>query len=177
MVISGIYMHLSHYIYNYRLINLNNLQDHVSELSMHAATCKKASELALQGQSPIILNSEIDNYGLASVLCAICKGCHREIIMKTSPVLNISKQSRHFDVNVRAVWGTIATGNGQSHLNELLGTTDSPGMNQRTFNKIENDNNGWWTEVLQNDLRQAVEEEKELAIANGSFHEGSSIRG
>ena len=103
MVISGIYMHLSDYIYNYRLINLNNLQDHVSELSMHAATCKKASELALQGQSPIILNSEIDNYGLASVLCAICKGCHREIIMKTSLVLNISKQSRHFDVNVRAV--------------------------------------------------------------------------
>ena len=97
--------------------------------------------------------------------------------MKTSPVLNIIKQSRHFDVNVRAVWGTIATGNGQSHLNELLGTTDSPGMNQRTFNKIENDINGWWNEVLQNDLRQAVEEEKELAIANGSFHEGSSIRG
>ena len=158
MVISGIYMHLSHYIYNYRLINLNNLQDHVSELSMHAATCKKASELALQGQSSIILNSEINNYGLASVLCAICKGCHQEIIMKTSPVLNISKQSRHFDVNVRAEWGTIATGNGQNHLNELLGTTDSPEMNQRTFNKIENEINGWWNEVIQNDLRQAVEE-------------------
>ena len=75
------------------------------------------------------------------------------------------------------VWGTIATGNGQSHLNELLGTTDSPGMNQRTFNKIENDINGWWNEVLQNDLRQAVEEEKELAIANGCFHEGSSLTG
>ena len=29
--------------------------------------------------------------------------------------------------------------------------------------------------MLQDDLKQAVEEEKEIAIAKGSFHEGSSI--
>ena len=105
------------------------------------------------------------------------KGCHQEIIMKTNQVLNISKQSRHFDVNVRAVWGTVASGIGQSYLNELHGTTDSPGINQMTFNKIGNDINGRRNEVLQDDLKQAVEEEKDLAIANGSFHEGSSLTG
>ena len=111
--------------------------------------------------------------------------------MKTSPVLNISQQSRHFGGNVRAVLDSIATGNRQSRLNELLGTTDSPGLNQRTFYKEistknflqrtfykkGNEINGWWNEVLQNNLRQAVEEENELAIANGSFHEGSTVRG
>ena len=101
-------MHLSDY--DYRLINLNKLQDHVSEISLHAATCKKAITLALQGQSPIKLKSEIDNYGLASVLCAICCGCHREIQMKTSPTLHINRQSHHFDINVRAVWGQSRLG-------------------------------------------------------------------
>ena len=166
-------MHLSDY--DYRLINLNKLQDHVSEISLHAATCKKAITLALQGQSPIQLKSEIDNYGLASVLCVICCGCHREIQMKTSPTLHINRQSHHFDINVRAVWGAIATGNGHSHLNEFLATVDSPGMHQRTFNKIENDINVWWNDVLQDELKQAVEEEKEIAIAKENFHEGSSI--
>ena len=69
MVISGIYMHLSNYIYIYRLINLNNLQDHVSDLSMHAATCKKASEVALQGQSPIQLNRKSTIWLGFSILC------------------------------------------------------------------------------------------------------------
>ena len=95
--------------------------------------------------------------------------------MKTSPTLHINRQSHHFDINVRAVWGAIATGNGQSHFNEFLATVDSPGMHQRTFNKIENDINVWWNGVLQDDLKQAVEEEKAIAIAKGSFHEGSSI--
>ena len=44
-------------------------------------------------------------------------------------------------------------------------------MHQRTFNKIENDINVWWNGVLQDELKQAVEEEKEIAIAKGSFHE------
>ena len=94
------------------------------------------------------------------MLCAKCKGCHREIILKTSPTLNISIKSRHFDINVRAVLGSVATGNGHSHINEFLATTDSPGMNQRTFNKIETEINSWWNTVLQEDLKKAIEEEK-----------------
>ena len=159
----------------YRFINLGSLQEHVMDLSLHAATCKKAINLGSQGISPIEITSEIDNFGLASVLCAKCKGCHREIIFKTSPTLNIDKKSRHFDINVRAVWGSVATGNGHSHINEFLATTDSPGMNQRTFNKIENEINCWWNTVLQEDLKNAVEEEKQIAIAKGCFHEGISV--
>ena len=142
------------------------------DLSLHSATCHKAIDLGSKGISPIELTSEIDTFGLASVLCAKCKGCHREIQFKTSPTLNVNQKSRHFDINVRAVWGSVATGNGHSHLNEFLATTDSPGMNQRTFNKIETDINSWWNSVLQDNLKKAVVEEKEIAIAKGCFHEG-----
>ena len=93
----------------YRFINLGSLQEHVSDISVHSATCKKAIELATTGVSTIELSSEIDTYGLASISLARCKGCHREFLLNTSPKLNIVKQSRHFDINVRAVWGTLVT--------------------------------------------------------------------
>ena len=158
----------------YRFINLGSLQQHVSDISLHSATCKKALELGMKGISPIELVSEVDTFGLASVLATRCKGCHREILLNTSPKLNIDKSSRHFDINVRAVWGTLVTGNGQAHLNEFLATADSPGLTQNTFSKIESDINHWWNEVLQDELRKAVEEEKQIAISKESFHEGIS---
>ena len=68
---------------------LGSLQEHVSDISMHSATCKKATELTTTGVSPVELSSEIDTYGLASILSARCKGCHREILLNASPKLNI----------------------------------------------------------------------------------------
>ena len=115
-------------------------------MAMHSTTCKKAAELATF--SPIELSSEIDIYSLASILSARCKDCHREIFLNTSPNLNIDKQSRQFHINVRAVWGTLVTGNVHAHLNKFLATADSPGLSQRTFSKIENDISQWWSTVL-----------------------------
>ena len=100
-------------------------------------------------------------------------GCHREINFETSPRLKIDASSRHFDINVRAVWGSLVTGNGPAPLNEFLACTDSPGLNQKTFSKIESEINRWWNEQLQDDLKKAIEAEKEIAISKGSFHEGN----
>ena len=157
----------------YRLVNLASLQKYVGEISLHSASCKAALEyVSSNGQSPIVLISEIDNYGLASILSAKCMGCHREINFETSPRLRIDTTSRHFDINVRAVWGSLVTGNGQAPLNEFLACTDSPGLNQKTFTKIESDINSWWNEQLQHNLKKAIEAEKEIAISKGNFHEG-----
>ena len=158
----------------YRLINLGSLQTYIGEISLHSATCKAALDYAVSNmKSPIVLVSEINNYGLASVLSAKCMGCHREINFETSPRLTVSDSSRHFDINVRAVWGSLVTGNGQAPLNEFLACTDSPGLNPLTFNKIEMEINQWWDEQLQEDLRHAIEKEKEIAVSKGVFHEGT----
>ncbi|CAC5381699.1 unnamed protein product [Mytilus coruscus] len=83
--------------------------------------------------------------------------------------------SRHFDVNVRAVWGALASGNGLAHLNEVLATLDSPTMSQNTFTTIENEISQWWKDLLQEDFSQAIAEEKKIAIAKGNFHEEHDI--
>ncbi|CAC5375564.1 unnamed protein product [Mytilus coruscus] len=50
----------------YRIINLNCLQKHISELTMHAVTCEKARQLVAAGRDPIILESQVAYYGLAN---------------------------------------------------------------------------------------------------------------
>ena len=52
----------------YRFINLGSVQKPVSDISKHSATCKKAIELATTGVGLIELSSEIDTYGLTSIL-------------------------------------------------------------------------------------------------------------
>ena len=100
-----------------------------------------------------------------------CSGCKKKIVLKTSETLSVNG-SRHFDVNVRAVWGAIASGNGLSDMNEFLSTIDSPTMSQSTFSTIEDGVRDWWQELLTDDFSEAIAEKKRIAIENGRFHEG-----
>ena len=154
----------------YRLMHLNSLQTLIKDISVHSSMCAVGIEMSKNGESPIQLVSEINTYGLASVLSAKCIGCKQNFVFCTSPKL--SNSLKRFDVNVRAVWGTIVTGNGLSHLNELFAVLDSPGMSHSTFSGIEKKINKWWEVVLETDLNEAIEEEKRLAVECGSFHDG-----
>jgi hypothetical protein len=58
---------------------------------------------------PIKLESELRSYGLASALLAQCQGCSHKFSFDSSPKVPGSKR---FDINVRAVWGSMVTGNG-----------------------------------------------------------------
>ncbi|OWF41646.1 hypothetical protein KP79_PYT25043 [Mizuhopecten yessoensis] len=146
----------SFYRSGYRIINLDQLQNHVAQLSLHACTCPQAISLAAKGISPIKLETELRTLGLASVLQAKCAGCNYLLNLETSK--RIEKDNCiSYDINVRAVWGCMATGNGAAHLTELLGTMDSPSMTRRTFSKIENDISQWWKEVLGKDCPQEFE--------------------
>ncbi|KAH3888628.1 hypothetical protein DPMN_012668 [Dreissena polymorpha] len=137
----------------------------LKETCMHAATCEKAKGLVSGGIAPIDLVSKVNSYGLASILLAKCLGCNQAFECDTSPRL----ENGNFDVNVRAVWGTLVTGNGLSHLNELLAVLDSPGLSRKSFLDIEMKINNWWNEYLQADLDRAIGEEKEIAVQTGVF--------
>ncbi|XP_069120879.1 uncharacterized protein [Argopecten irradians] len=155
----------------YRFMNLHLLEHHVSQLTMHSAICDKAKELVINGISPIKLCAEVSSMGLASILSFQCKGCKKDFLFNTSPKLETS-QSKHFDINVRAVWGSIATGNGNAHLNEFIATCDAPGLGQSSFQRIEHQINTSWCEVLQKDIDNNIQEEKQIAISKGSYHQG-----
>lgn len=160
----------------YRIINLASLEKHVSEISLHTAVCDNARALAATGISPIQLDAEVATYGLASVLSAKCKGCNKDFLFETSKKLeDADLKTKHFDINVRAVWGCLATGNGNAHLNEFLACLDSPGLGQKTYQNIEHDINEWWRSILQKDLENTINEEKRIAIQKGSFHQGRFV--
>ncbi|KAK3104564.1 hypothetical protein FSP39_005062 [Pinctada imbricata] len=150
----------------YRIINLDCLQSHVTDITMHVCLCPEADALTLEGKSPILIDTE-QSMGLASVLIAKCKECHKVFELHTSPRLPGSKR---YDVNVRAVWGSVETGSGPSHMNEFLGTLNSPGLSQPTFSSIENEIGQWWLNILEKDMLSAGAEERMLAINRNDFH-------
>jgi hypothetical protein len=79
--------------------------------------------------------------------------------------------SKRFGVNVRAAWGSMVTGNGPSHLNELLATLNSPGLSQPSLSAIETEISKWWHSKLEKDMLIAGQEEMRLAVERNGFHE------
>ena len=57
--------------------------------------------------------------------------------------------TKRYEVNVRAVSGSMVTGNWPAHLNELMVTLDAPGLSQPSFTSIENDISKWWYAALE----------------------------
>ena len=48
-----------------------------------------------------------------------------------------SKQSNGaYDINVRAVWGSVTSGSGCSDLNEIQGTMSVPPMHESMFSRL-----------------------------------------
>jgi hypothetical protein len=157
---------------SYRLINLDLLQDPVAEITKHSILCERASYLVSCGESPVKLISEVRRMGLASVLLAQCQGCSLTFRLDTSKKVRTSTGNQRFEVNVRAVWGSMSTGGGASKLNEGMATMNAPGMTQTTYTAIEEEISKWWQTVLEEDLVAAGVEERMLAIQRGDFHQG-----
>ena len=55
----------------YRIINLDCLQSHISDITLHVCLCPDAMKIASAGRPPIKLESELRSYGLASVMLAV----------------------------------------------------------------------------------------------------------
>ena len=108
------------------MIDLDCLKNHYSEIAGHTIFFDKARDVAIRGGNIIELVSEILHDGLDTTMLARCSGC-KKMFLKTSDTLSVNG-SRHFDVNVRAVWGAIVSGNGLAHMNDFLSTIDSPTM-------------------------------------------------
>ncbi|KAJ8309411.1 LOW QUALITY PROTEIN: hypothetical protein KUTeg_014285 [Tegillarca granosa] len=120
---------------------------------------------------PIKFLKEIRTNGLASDLSAECQGCRQTFRFETSPQLPM-KNSNHYDINIRSVWGSMVTGSGVSNLNELMGTMNCPGMSQNTFSTIEEEIGEVRQDCVEEDLLAAGAEERTIAIRKGNFDQG-----
>jgi len=118
----------------YRILNLGQLSTHVQDISLHAAQCFEAVALSKKGEAPIQLMGVQRDQGLACILQSVCKGCKQTFTIRSSPMTH-TPQGKHFDINVRAVWGEAAAGGGATKLSERLTTMGMPGMSGK--NKIQ----------------------------------------
>ncbi|CAC5394164.1 unnamed protein product [Mytilus coruscus] len=142
-------------------------------MTIHSIPCERAVEISSKGISPYTDLTEMKSYGIACILAVKCKGCSFIHTMNTSSRLQTSKDKINwFDVDVRAVCGSTVTGNGASHLNELLGTMNSPGLRQTTFSSIEEEIGKMWHTVLEEEMLAAGAEERRIAIENNNLNEG-----
>ena len=79
--------------------------------------------------------------------------------------------SQYWETNLAAVWGRMATGNGHSPLSKAMAVMGVPTMTKTSFVHSEQYIGEWWWELLQESMKAAGEEEKNMAIANNNFHQ------
>jgi hypothetical protein len=158
----------------FRLIHTDMLQDLLTVSTTHVAECSLVRVKMLSGtiDKPIKLLKEARTHGLASEIRGQCQGCFKLFLFKTSPLIDSSGVHKRHEVNLRAVWGAMASGSGNAKLNELLCTIGLHGLSQPTFSAIEHEIGSWWQTVMQQDMLTAGREEKRLAIERGDFHDG-----
>ncbi len=138
----------------FRIMNLEKIREHISEITLHAATCSSAIELAAKNEAPIQLLGEVQQQGMASFLHSKCNGCGKTFSFCTSPKVKTPEGDR-FEINVRAVWAQMSTGGGSAKLNEQTATMGMPGLQSGTYSKIEKQIGLWWKKVLQEEMINA----------------------
>ena len=149
-----------------RIIDIPSLGDFIATISLHFLQCKKISNSEESPLSPLV---ETNRTGLCCTLQMSCKGCGTVFKFVTS---NTLPDSQIHEVNMRSVWGSMATGGGVTQLNELLATMGIPGMPQTQYSSLETTVGDRWNEMLQQDMMDAAAEERRLAIERNDFHQG-----
>ena len=92
----------------------------------------------------------------------------REIIIQAwSPLPEVP-----CNINVLAVWGTVASGGGSTDLNGILGAMNVPPMSENMFSSIEEKIGEWWYSASKDEMAKAGAEERRIAIEKGVFHQG-----
>ncbi len=144
-----------------QIVNLDQLKQFISELSVHASQCD--SSITLKGEK---------RAGLASILSCSCSKCDFSIPLNTSKKVLGPKGKMRWEVNLAAVWGQISTGGGFARLHESMGILGVPVMAPKNFVATERSIGLWWQEKLNKEMIAAGREEKRLAEERGDYHEG-----
>ena len=79
-----------------RIINLDNLQEYINRLTVHAAQC----------EGNIVLTGET-RAGLASIISSHCSKCSYTVSLETSHRVKGPKGTHWWEHNLAAVWGQL----------------------------------------------------------------------
>ena len=112
---------------------------------------------------------ESRRYGLASVMVCQCLKCFTLFRFNTSEITTING-SNHYNVNIGAALGQIATGGGAEHMKEQLACFQVPSLSAPSFINLERDMGTMFEAIVTEQILTAGQKERELAIQRGSYH-------
>lgn len=101
-------------------------------------------------------------HGLSSYFEMHCSMCGSKF------QLNTSENNNKFDINHAAVAGIIMIGCGLSNFNELAATIDLPTLTGAQYKLCHDDLHEWWKETAKATMKDAAEEEAEMATWKSS---------
>ena len=84
----------------------------------------------------------------------------------------IYNNNTHYTSNIQAVLGQIATGGGDEHLEEQLACIRVPALTKVSFILLERTLGRVFEQLVEDNLFAAGKEERSIAIAQGTFHNG-----
>ena len=90
----------------------------------------------------------------------------------TSSEVTSYSTTNHYTVNIGATLGQIATGGGADHLKEQLACIQVPSLSSPTFINLEHTMGTAFEATVSTQLLTAGQMERQLAIAQGNYHNG-----
>ena len=151
-----------------RIINIDLLNQHIKSVVDHFSEFH--SEGGPLGEHAILAGEK--HHGLASILSWKCTICEHEMSFSTSTKVAGSKGNQYWTSNLAAVWGQMVTGGGFNPLQESMSVLGIPVMSKQSFMQTECQIGEWWWNALQESMKAAGKEEKQLAIEQSSYHQG-----
>jgi predicted RNA binding protein with dsRBD fold (UPF0201 family) len=116
--------------------------------------------------------------GVASILYIKCNLCGKINKVKTSSEHRSGQRGRlTFNINSRAVLGSLQAGIGNTHLNNLFATMNVPTMNNRTFKSREREVGKAVEDLAQKSCKTNIEREKDMAEENGEVADENGLVG
>ncbi|CAG9772336.1 unnamed protein product [Ceutorhynchus assimilis] len=98
--------------------------------------------------------------GLLSILHVTCNMCNEKFEIPTSKVTDDN-------VNNNAVLGIMSIGSGFAHLQQICTSLDIPCLSEKLYSSVHENICDLWEETAVKYMKEAAEEERALAIANG----------
>ena len=151
-----------------RIINLQLLKNHIENVTKHVASCLACQKIAQSSDSLTMIGEKQE--GLASIIGCKFKGCGHELIFNTSTKTKGLTGNMFWTNNLAAVWGQMTTGGGFNTLEESLSVLNVPVMTKRSFMHTEQIIGKWWWSVLEESMKAAGRQERQIAINKQHHH-------
>ena len=120
--------------------------------------------------SPLNFLGESHRYGLASIIVCQCLKCSTLFRITSCEMTSYSSIPSHYAVNIGATLGQIATWRRADHLKEQLAYIQVPSLSIPTFINLERTMGTAFEEIVSKQLLTTGWMERELAIAQGDYH-------